>query len=604
MADALRTPTHMRRAASVIALAFGLLGAACLVPGDDGVDSSEAAHTARAFTAENSPYSWTEQSYEDFRVSQANLGSTFDAPALADGTELQVRLQTWLDRIDAIVRPDVEKETGTPLHAPRPIAKVIHSNNTFNAWVSGTLACTGTPIGSSSAAPPPGSSAFLDFDYVVPATGAVCARPASWTASGFATFWNAARPTCSIRASETGFTIEKPACQVTEGAAPAADTMVIATSPYIQFSTDLVMHLDENAIALVAAHELGHYYMAHGTSVGRSKYNFWYALGDRQQTRPARAPNAAELEAAYKEVVSPAVSGFVPFGKKFSARLRPLLLAGVAPLLQERTEADFVCAAARDALGPWVTDALGTAPSPDARTAYEAFEKKLAACAPQLALGEAGSRALSAGQVLFAAGRARPGPKAKVSLSLGDTLASFLDRLDVKAKELDTKAARLVQRAKQNGFGLYTTEQAADDFAVELASKLGLTGEEILGGWVAFMEAADAVTSYGLTPEVFEDAMKQAGELTAKSCKTLLAADFTTTDASGHRIPMTMSLGRLEEPHHASCYRLFNMWREIRAHRYTPGPRQPELQPPWSVLREQAAQLTAMAAAPPAAAQP
>lgn len=581
-----------------IRLAFALplaalVAVACTAPDEDDVGASDQAHSARSYVHENSPYFWASSSYEDFRTIQAQIGSTFTAPPLPEGSAIELRLQTWLDRIDAIVRPEVERQSGRPLPAPRPIAKVIHSAATYNAWVSGGLACTGMSLGATPSSPAAaGSSAYLDLGGVQLATGLTCARSSEWTPAGFAAFWNAAKPACSLRPTEGGGYDVAGTCQVSPGATPAADTMVIATAPYIQFSTDLLMELDENTVALVAAHELGHYYLAHGTSVGWSKYNYWYALGERQQVAPARATNAADLEAAYKEVVSPTAVAPLAFGKKYSARLRPLLLTGIAPLLQERTEQDFACAPARDALGAWTADALGGAPTPEARAAFEAFEKKLAACAPQLALGEAGPRALSAGQVLFAAGRSRPGPKVKPTMQLGDTLAAFLDRLDVKAKELDGKAARLVQRARQNGFGLYTTEQAADDFAVEIATKLGLSSEEVLGAWTSFMEASDRRWSVGYTPEAYEAAMKAAGEQTARSCKALLDAGFTTVDASGRRVPVTMSMGRLDEPHHASCYRLYNMWRELRAHRFEPGPRGPALEPAWSTLQAEAARLS------------
>lgn len=47
-------------------------------------------------------------------------------------------MQAWLDRVDTVVRGTFEAKEGTPLVAPRPIAKVLPSQSLFNAWVSGT----------------------------------------------------------------------------------------------------------------------------------------------------------------------------------------------------------------------------------------------------------------------------------------------------------------------------------------------------------------------------------------------------------------------------------------------------------------------------------
>ena len=280
------------------------------------------------------------------------------------------------------------------------------------------------------------------------------------------------------------------------------------------------------------------------------------------------------------------------FGSHYSARLRPLLLSGLAPILSARVEADFVCAAARDALGPWVSQITqGEAPPQEAQAAFVAFEKKLAACAPGVALGgEPGARAISAGETLFAASRNRPGPKAKISMTFGDTLGAFLDRIDVQAKALDQKAAKLVQRLEDNKVGLYTTEQAADEFALQMVTKMGFTTEEALGGWVDFMRATDRLYARAYTPEQLATWRTQSAEIDTDSCAALLEAGFTKDGA-----PVTMNMGQLDEPHHTSCYRLYNLWREGKAQQFQPGTRLPALAPEWAALKAEAGAITGAA---------
>ncbi len=566
---------------------------ACAAPATEGgATGTEDALTEGAWVQDNSPYYWAPSSFDDFQASVASVrpAETPNLPTLADDDPLTIRMQAWLDRVDAVVRPALEAKLGEPLAAPHPIAKVLASRATFNAWVSGVPVCLGAPLG---AAAPAGTAAYLDMGSVQPFTGATCVKPTTWNTEAAVKFWDDGKPTCSLTLASGALSAHGNGCAVDPNATTAADLMVISTGNYVQFTSDLLAEVDETAVAVVAAHELGHYYLGHTTARGAAKYGFWYAREDGRKTTPLRASNSADLEAAYKEVIQAGRSlGGPSFGSHFSARMRPLLLSGIAPILTARVEADFVCAAARDALGPWVSQITqGEAPPQEAQAAFLAFEQKLAACAPSLALGgEPGARAISAGETLFAASRNRPGPKAEISMTFGDTLGAFLDRIEVQAKTLDRKAAQLVQRLKDNKVGLYTTEQAADEFALQMVTKMGFTTEEALGGWVDFMRATDRLYAKAYTPEQLATWRTQSAEIDADSCAALLASGFTKDGA-----PVSVNMGRLDEPHHTSCYRLYNLWREGRAQRFQPEPQQPSFAPDWATLRAEAGAVTAAA---------
>lgn len=583
-----------RRAGAAVAALVGIAAAACGAPDEEATGHAEAAHTERAHVQENSPYYWASSEYAAFRDAYANASWSQLPESLGDAHPLAIRVQTWLDRIDAIVRADVERDTGKPLVAPRPIAKVLVSRSTFNAWVSGLPVCLGGPFGAPAA--PTSYAAYVDRDLVQPITTSSCIRAEGWRRDEAAVFWNAGKPACSLEPQGDGLVAKGRGCTVQS--ADADDVSFAATSPFIQFTTDLLAAVEEDTVAVVAAHELGHYYRAHVTARARANYGFWYETDGASRRAPLPARNAAELEAAYKEVVQDGRVLGATFGGHYSARLRPLLLSGIAPILAEREEVDFVCARARDALGPWTREILeAEAPGEEARRAYLAFERALAACAPRLELtGDPGARGISAGRVLFAAGALRPGPKAKVTLRFGDTLAAFVDRLDVQAKELDAKAKRLEDRLRRNGVGLYTTEQEADDFAMELSVRLGLSPERVLEAWLDFMRAVDRVYEQSYSPEELARMRAERHEIDTPTCEAMLRAGFTRTDETGATVPVTVPLGALDEAHHGSCYRLFNLWREARAHRYVPGPAQEPLDPPWRDLRAQAQDLAANAA--------
>ena len=54
-------------------------------------------------------------------------------------------------------------------------------------------------------------------------------------------------------------------------------------------------------------------------------------------------------------------------------------------------------------------------------------------------------------------------------------------------------------------------------------------------------------------------------------------------------------MGQLDEPHHTSCYRLYNLWREGNAHGYQASAPLPPLSPEWSTLKAEAQTLAEQA---------
>ena len=592
----------MRTLAVLSSLLIAVAVSACSAAAPDDANeatTADAAFTEGDYVQENDPHYWAPSTFEEFQAANQTLGSP-PPQTLAEDDPLTVRLQAILDRVDGVVRAGIQAKTGTALVAPRPLARIIVSHSTFNAWVTGTAACVGAPFGASRA---DGSGAYMDGANVQALSGLTagsCIHPAAWSTGGFVKFWNGGKPSCTLSQAGDVLNIGGKACAIDGTAAAGGEQLVVsATGQYVQFTTDLLSAVDEPTLVVVATHELGHYYRGHTTAKAQSRYNFWYQADANQKRTPVKAANAAALQASYAEVIQGVKPANGPsFSSKYSARLRPLLLSGVAPLLVERTEPDFACAAARDAFGPWSAEILQSeAPSDAAKSAYLAFESKLAVCAPKLGItGAPGARAISGGALLFAGAQYKPGPKTKVSISFsGDDVGSFLGRLDTAARDLDTKAAKLLQHMRDNQIGLYTVEQEADDFAMEIATKLGLSVDQVLQGWLQFMGAVDNVYAQTMTREQLVAYYQSIGEYDAADCKQLLADGFTKDDGTGKRVSVPMSLGQLDEPHHTSCYRLFNLAREAAAHHYVAGPAQPALTPAWDDLRAEAASLAATA---------
>jgi hypothetical protein len=79
----------------------------------------------------NDPHFWAPSTFEEFEAASQTFGSA-PQPTLAADDPLTVRVQAWTDRVDAIVCREVERKSGRPLAAPKPIAKVVVSSQTFN----------------------------------------------------------------------------------------------------------------------------------------------------------------------------------------------------------------------------------------------------------------------------------------------------------------------------------------------------------------------------------------------------------------------------------------------------------------------------------------
>lgn len=570
----------MRITAALVGI-LGLVGGCAETPGDAhdsiefGSDDGKADGSAIPLIQTNSPFYWAQSDYDSFRTTWFELGGWELKPAIDDADRLTARLQLWVDKLDTMVRTELERSMGEPLVTPKPILKVVPSGSTFNAWVSGTLACTGAPVAGAAAGTP--DKTFLRSEEVYHGGFSTCVKPGWSELEDLQSFWARHQPKCKLGSD---LSISGAACAVETYTAPG-ELAFLSVSPYIHFSTDLLAQLEEETVIVVLAHELGHYYRAHVSDAKVQRYNFWYETEVDRKKLPVPSALAQELQAAYAEIekgpeaVQPNTAGH------YSPRLRHWVLSSVAPMLRERTESNFVCAAARDALGPWVEPFLANYGLPsDGLTAYLDFERKLAACAPRLDMRSEGTATtLSFGTLLMKVPEAQLPP---ASFPFYSTLANVLDALNTKAVNLDQKAARLLQRVRDNRIGLYTTEQEADNLALALSVKLGISPDRVLAAWQDFM---------GAVARAVPEAYRPQYEAENAQCNAWLDAEFTTVDAHGKRTPVFVPMGDLTEPHHSSCYRLFNFWREQKLKNYAPAT-ELALDGGWSELREYAKQLS------------
>jgi len=281
----------MRIGAALFGIAFVLGG--CVTEetdaggGDwDGDGKADGASSSVPLIQTNSPFYWGDSDYAAFTATYASIYQQVLQAPLADADMLTARLQAWVDRIDDVVRREVERNIGEPLVAPKPIVKVLPSGRTLNAWVSPVVACTGSLVPGATAGTT--DTTYLGRDVSYHGSGYSCVRPGYPAADEFKTFWERAKPTCKLTAD-----LQITGCEVQSYGSPG-ELAFLSTSPYIHVSTDLIAESSEAVMVVVLAHELGHYYRSHVSDAKIQRYNFWYETQVAPKKVPVPSPTATQ----------------------------------------------------------------------------------------------------------------------------------------------------------------------------------------------------------------------------------------------------------------------------------------------------------------------
>jgi hypothetical protein len=173
------------------------------------------------------------------------------------------------------------------------------------------------------------------------------------------------------------------------------------------------------------------------------------------------------------------------------------------------------------------------------------------------------------------------------------SLGELVRLLEVRAEELRGRGAEFAAELERNRIGMYTTEQEADDIAMELAARVGLRPDDVLDGYLEMMHALEHAD-----PAEFA---RYDNGLSADQCAALYRAGFRAPAADGGLDDVYVPLGVLYDPHHAWCYRVFNLFREKQVHGYTTGPADfPPDDPPWAQVRAAAAAVGTSTSSPDA----
>jgi hypothetical protein len=554
-----------------------VLAGAC---GGESVETGEQDHTEGEYVQANHPLYWNASEYAAFRTI-TDRDSWWPNPQPVAGDDVATRwLQHWADQIDAIVRAKVKADTGQELVAPKPIMHLLPSSSISNAWVTAVPACVPWKVRSTSAAGEGGGGAgggsagggagtdgvqtpallFNHYGKKVQELGggesAGCIPRDDFApfADTFLREWNAGTPDCPATLANDGTIEVAEACM--GRFEEASKSAIYAISPHIQFSSDLLAAGTEAGAVFVVGHELAHYYRAHGSPLARHKYGFWYDQDARTARRPVPSTQAKELEALYREIEAMPRANVpeIP-GTTHTPRYRAVILDSVCSYLGDRAQANALpeaCGQTATLCGTVAPLVYSSSATEEQIAAYLALEKELTSCGAVETLGSVQDPAVNALIVSLQTKGYLPGGPAE-TVPVPESFGALLEQLQKLAADQDAKVAKFAEKLRLGRIGLYTTEQEADDLAVEWTNKLGFTTGDAIDGWLAYLE----YFARGYTP---------AGELSPTECRALYESNF-----KDGRAYVTVWLGDLNSAHHAGCYRVYNIWREQRAHRYTPA---------------------------------
>jgi hypothetical protein len=355
----------------------------------------------------------------------------------------------------------------------------------------------------------------------------------------------------------------------------------IQTANVITISSQMLKSFSEDQLVSILAHELGHYYKAHPASIANtlldSGFFYWdkdtalaarptpitdkatvanarKVLGEilEEQSNPGRAPNSFYHPLVVTEILTRKVqtSDFAS-----SNNASPLISMGslIAAKCRTAHPVHSDCDHFESLVLQWGEDKSPYFSSwtESEHQQYRLIEQNLAKFGPKIRVVDAMSNpnessALPWQFLSISALRSESfSPQGGMSLDAYVRMAG--DRLDERRAKRIAKVQDLVAKR----IGWYTYEQEADEISAELLASVGVSPRHASG---ALLEMLKIMPQTANTPVV----------VPYEQCAKLYANRFGFES----KIITPVFQGNWLDPHHDTCFRAFNIERDIHAHKY------------------------------------
>jgi hypothetical protein len=543
--------------------------AAVLLPGacERAASDSNVKHNwSDVSRLDTASFVWHESERDKF-VEELKYMEGGNAEVYEETSPAAQRIQAWMD----VIHEEVKKIHGDKLKAPRPRIALV-KKDVFNAYVRATGLClnarlevTGNSVGR------PAPAMFIDgvdsfrLWHTAPRS---CVKK-DLTEDELLAFVKTYLPSlasCATtsRSGESGV----PVISLESGCLPeesrerfqyAGGALSISYPAIVNYVTvyDKLMEMGEGPFIAVLTHELGHYYKAHGLR-SKDAYDYFYQMEEKTNLaqKPAALPEEHEIAILGKkatEVSRKWVSFYPVPGQKLHTLMFKYLKESSFNFTTS-CERGWGCSDACNRLNDsfsmdlnWYPEHQPFPAGDKARAQYQEYERYAAACfktvemkyAPDLLqsldiLGLEGTKEIRLDQFKSFE---------EVMNFVNEKLPSWVESHNNTINEILSVAA-----TKRVGF--YTVEQEADDLSLELVARLGLKPETAVEVDLELLRGEAAI-------EGADKAYPMPGDLNYKQCAAAYDKGF----------PEFIPIGDYSESHHGTCFRAYNLYRELKAHR-------------------------------------
>lgn len=498
------------------------------------------------------------------------------------------RAQFWVDQVDSMLRAKYPAELAP---VPKPRAEVVVAD-VPNAFVTFGLVCHELPVQLSNQG---GQSD--DIDYVVlwsdgslegysnDDIGKSCLKrdvddslvvaSVNWFNENHAHCKIVAQYDSQHRISALVPNDECPRANNLKGKAAAKGIVFPSITPHIVFFTGLFTIFSEDQFAVIATHELGHYYRSHITASG-DLYNYFFKLGDHNpgvrperdamlETEGQKARRASEGFAIYNRYAR------IP-GQKIRSEFFELVRSVLPDVVKRQCGSlSESCDKSCKSLQAWLKDPEQARPLmsgfPLSRfdlaglDVYMTYENRLSQCASETNVGDAASGAYVTTTEI------RQGLPSRLVERLGEipevsNLADLFVALGAKMYRDEVQVRQELTKAAAENLGFYTYEQEADELSLEWTWTLGIDTKNAVETFLRFALWFDDYSASQNLPRE-----RAPGEMNGAECRAMYESGWE--NVSGER--MIVPIVDYGDIHHSDCYRAYNLAREVEAHHLVPS---------------------------------
>lgn len=487
----------------------------------------------------------------------ANVKVNLNSRTIAQSDPLFKRLQRALNLAwDTAVKID---RNISQYRIPKPSAVVVDSNE-LNAWVDAGYVCI--PASRGQALPTEGALLHVKYQKFSLSSEACYQSVRDFEPGEFVTWFNAQGFKCQIRIENDTFLFS----QDCNGAFSKSKLIKIPTPFSSVFLTNSILKLlTDDELMYVVSHELAHYLRSHFTGA-ITGYNYFYKDDDSERNqKPKPAPSFLEKTAELIKLSDMApdytIEGSLYHGPTIESVMQFVKANKSGRYCEGSEKCISQCDMANNAASADLEIAiLGSSEknigffdklypfSPLSTSLVDdllGYEKKAENCLSNLSSSIFWD--LSSYSSILLGHLSEPERnELKVKLQSSKSLAETIRVISKYFKDQRERLKLLLAEVKNHKLGFYTVEQEADDIALEIMWKSGISISHAVNAQMKLLQNSEKQWNYDF-----------------QRCNALMKNNWIEEGNETYLGPEALS-----DPHHSPCYRIWNILHEMKAHKW------------------------------------